>query len=105
MRPIVPLLSTSRIPCTAASAVMPPPMIRYLKLGMGEGALSWRNLQLGLSIDSFRDWPIRRLALLSVQGISGIFRNARVVKDLYRRRWTKIGIIFQDPNDFLIGSD
>src|SRR5215472_5208748 len=46
MRPIVPSVSTSRIPCTAASAVMPPPMMRYLKLGMGEGALCRVNVQL-----------------------------------------------------------
>jgi len=30
MTPILPVASTLRIPCTAASAVMPPPIIKYL---------------------------------------------------------------------------
>src|SRR3954462_15432412 len=46
IRPMLPLESISRIPWTAASAVMPPAMMRYLKLGMEEGATRKRNAQI-----------------------------------------------------------
>src|ERR1041385_2103681 len=47
INPIVPLRSTSRIPCTAASAVMPPPMMRYLKPAMEQRAPLSGNIQWG----------------------------------------------------------
>src|SRR5690606_30017005 len=39
MMPIVPSASTSRIPAAAASAVIPPPMMRYLKEGIVLGSV------------------------------------------------------------------